>query len=259
MKIAITGKGGVGKTTLAAAIIQLLSNQGQEVIALDADPNANLAAALGFPDDLQTKIVPISKQNKLIEERTGAKVKQYGQIFKLNPDVTDVVEKYATVYKKIPLLVLGGLEKGGIGCACPENTFIRALITDLILNKNQTLIIDMEAGIEHLGRGTAQGVDTMIIVVEPSARSVNVALKIIQMATEIGIRNIRLVGSKIMNSVDEDYVKKAIPKIPLLGLIPFSEEIRNIDKIKSSVLDSLSSAMIKPFEAIVTNLLELAK
>jgi CO dehydrogenase maturation factor len=256
MKLGISGKGGVGKTTLAAALIQLLVKRGQTVIALDADPNMNLAAALGFPEEIQAEIVPIVQQNKLIEERTGAKVRQYGQIFKMNPEVADVVDKYATVYNSTPLLVLGGLEKGGGGCACPENTFIRALVTNLVLYKNENLIMDMEAGVEHLGRGTARGVNIMIIVVEPSNRSINVGMRVIQMAAEIGLTNIKLVGNKIQNPTDEEFIKNAFPDIEMLGSIPFSEEIQNNERNKCSVLEGLSIPILTQFEAILDRLLD---
>jgi CO dehydrogenase maturation factor len=254
MKIAITGKGGVGKTTIAAGIIQLLTKRGFPVLALDADPNANLGAALGFPEELLTNIVPISQQNRLIEERTGAKVKQYGQIFKLNPDVADVAEKYATIYNSIPLMVLGGLEKGGSGCACPENTFIRALITDLILYKNQTLVIDMEAGVEHLGRATAQGVDIMLIVVEPGARSINIAQRIVQMAKEINLTKIKLIANKIMNQTDENFIRKSLPELDLIGIIPYDEAIRSNDRLHRSILEGLSTEIRQEFDRIIDKL-----
>ncbi len=255
MKIAITGKGGAGKTTLAAALVLLMAQRDQNVIALDADPNENLAAALGFPAEIVQEIVPISRQNKLIEERTGAKVKEYGQIFKMNPDVSDVVEKYATIYNSIPLLVLGGLEKGGSGCACPENNFIRALITDLILFKDQSLVIDMEAGVEHLGRATAKGVDIMIIVVEPSNRSVDIGLRIIQMAVEIELTNIKVVGNRINKPKDEEFIRSAFPETEYLGSIPFSEEIQQNERQKISVLENISEPLLQTFTQILDHLL----
>jgi CO dehydrogenase maturation factor len=251
MKIAITGKGGVGKTTLAAALIQLLAQKGQNVIALDADPNINLGSALGFPDEILNQIIPISQQNKLIEERTGAKVKQYGQIFKLNPEVSDVVDKYATIYNSIALLVLGGLEKGGSGCACPENTFIRALITDLVLFKDQTLIIDMEAGVEHLGRATVKGVDLMIVVIEPSNRSVGVAHRIIQMAADIDIENIKIVINRSNGPEDEQFIKDSFPNFEIFGVIPNSDTIRDNERNKKAVLNGLNPSIIQQYSQIL--------
>ena len=256
MKIAITGKGGVGKTTFSAALIQLLARNGQKVIALDADPNANLAAALGLSDEIQKTIVPISQQNKLIEERTGAKIKQYGQVFKLNPEVSDVVDKYATVYENVALLVLGGLEKGGTGCACPENTFIRALITDLVLFKQETLILDMEAGVEHLGRATIKGVDMIIIVLEPSNRSISTATRIREMAADIGLTNLKVVGNKIMNPQDEAFIQDAFPDLELLGLVPNSPAIRENDRNKRPAIENLEPATLKAYENIMAKIIQ---
>ena len=254
MKIAISGKGGVGKTTLAAALSLLMAQKGQRILAVDADPDANLAAALGISKEQQRTIIPISRQVALIEERTGAKVKQYGQVFKLNPEVSDIAEKFATIHNGVALLVLGAIEGGGTGCACPESTLIRALITDLVLYKDDALIMDMEAGIEHLGRGTARGVDAMIIVLEPGQRSIDSAHRVIRMAGEIGLKNIQLVANKIYDQKDEKFIREAFPDHRLLGIIPFSEKFRQSDRNGQSVLYNLDSALLKNFENILKQL-----
>jgi CO dehydrogenase maturation factor len=255
MKLAISGKGGVGKSTLAAALALLLARQGRKVLALDADPDANLAAALGISEEGQAKIIPISRQTALIEERTGAKVKQYGQMFKLNPQVSDIAENYAFMHQNIALLVLGAVEQGGSGCACPENVLIRALVTDLVLYKDEALIMDMEAGVEHLGRATAEGVDTMLIVVEPGQRSIDCAERIIRMCSEIGLGNIQLVANKVDGPGDEQFIRGALPGHDLLGLIPYSDEIRRGDRNGQSVLDGLSENMQNRFKSILTKIL----
>ena len=183
-------------------------------------------------------------------------MKQYGQVFKLNPDVADVSEKYATVYNNIALLVLGGLEKGGTGCACPENTFIRALITDLVLYKNETLVIDMEAGVEHLGRATVQGVDTLILVLEPSSRSISVGHRIIQMATEIHLKSFKIVINKVKDPSDIEFVHQSFPDLEILGAIPFSEEIQNNERNKVAVLDNAPLPIVQAYTHIVENLVK---
>lgn len=254
MKLAISGKGGVGKSTLSAALSLLLARRGRKVLAVDADPDANLAAALGIPQDKQKTIVPISQQVALIEERTGAKVKQYGQIFKLNPEVSDIADNYATFFNGVALLVLGAVEQGGGGCACPENVLIRALVTDLVLFKDETLIMDMEAGVEHLGRATARGVDAMIVVLEPGQRSIDSAQRVIRMAREIGLINIQFVANKITGTDDENFIKTAFPDFELLGTIPYSEEIRLADRNNQSVLDGLSDDLLKNFDDILNRL-----
>ncbi len=254
MKLAISGKGGVGKSTLTAAIAMLMAQGGTKVLALDADPAANLAASLGVPEVVQKAIVPISQQIALIEERMGAKVKQYGQMFKINPEVSDVADKYATRYNGVNLLVLGAVKQGGGGCACPESTFIRALVTDLVLLKDDALIMDMEAGVEHLGRATTSGVDRMIIVVEPGQRSLDCAERIKTMATEIGIKRLSYVGNKITCDADEQFIRKAIGGADYLGSIPYSEQIRLADRVGKSVLDSVDQSLRDRFESILQKL-----
>jgi CO dehydrogenase maturation factor len=254
MKIAISGKGGVGKSTVAAALALIMAQRGQKVLAIDADPDSNLAACLGVSAEQQKLIVPISRQVDLIEQRTGAKVKQYGQIFKLNPEVSDIADQYAFLHNGVALLVLGAVEKGGGGCACPESVLIRALVSDLILVKSEALVMDMEAGVEHLGRGTAKGVDTLIVVLEPGQRSIETAQRIVRMAQEIGLKNIRFVGNKITGADDEAFIRNAFPEHPLLGIIPYSEEIRMSDRAGRSVLDNLGAEMRKRFVSVLEQL-----
>ena len=251
MKIAITGKGGVGKSTIASVLALLLNSNSNKVIAIDADPDANLAAALGIPRELQDKIIPISKQTELIEERTGAKVNQYGQMFKLNPEVSDISDTYATLYKGISLLVLGAIRRGGGGCACPENVLLRALVRDLILHKNETLILDMEAGIEHLGRATASGVDIMLVVVEPGQMSIDCAYKIFDLSGEIGLLNTYIVGNKVRCQEDRDFIIKSLPNAQSLGFLSYQDEYRNADRLGISVFEVLTEDSKEEFKQIL--------
>ena len=236
MKIAVSGKGGVGKSTIAAVIALLLAQRGQRVLALDADPDANLAAALGIPE--AKRITPISAEIALIEERTGAKVNEYGQVFKLNPDVSDVTEKLAVKHKGVELLVLGAVKRGGGGCACPENVFIKALVNDLVLYKNETLVMDMEAGIEHLGRATVTGVNVMLIVVEPGQRSLDCAAAVIKLSGEIGLKDFVIVGNKITCNEDKQFISDGLD-MEVSAFLPYSENIRNADRDGLSALDGM--------------------
>ena len=254
MKLAISGKGGVGKTTVAAILSLLLAKKNQRVLAVDADPDPNLATALGISHDEQQQMVPLSQQIALIEERTGAKVNQYGQVFKLNPEVSDIADTYATKIENIALLVLGAVEKGGGGCACPENVFIRSLVTDLILFKDETLVMDMEAGVEHLGRATVQGVDYMIIVVEPGQRSIESTHRIIRLSREIGIKDIRLIGNKVADREDEDFIQKAFPEESIEMVIPYDQSVRKSDKSGGSLVDCVEPQLIANFESLLDRL-----
>ncbi len=254
MKIAISGKGGVGKSTIAAALALTLAKNGKRVLALDADPDANFAQALGIPHNIQNTIVPISKQIALIEERTGAKVDTYGKVFKLNPEVSDVADKYAFNHKGVSLLVLGAVKRGGGGCACPESTFIRTLVNDLVLFKDDALVMDMEAGIEHLGRATAKSVDLMIIVVEPGQRAIDCADTVIRMSKEIGIEKVAIIGNKVNDENDEKFIMEALKGQEVLGFVPYSEDIRKADRDGVSVLDiandNLKDILAKIFDKI---------
>lgn len=254
MKVAVSGKGGVGKSTVAAALSLLLAEGGHKVLAVDADPDANLADALGLEEVQRDQIVPISERIALIEERTGARVNQYGQIFKLNPEVSDIADKYTVNVNGVSLLVLGAVKDGGAGCACPENVLIRALVSDLTLRQNESLIMDMEAGIEHLGRATAAAVDAMIVVVEPGRRAVDTAARIRDMAETIGIRKILYIGNKVIDDVEETFLRSALPGQQLLGLIPFSELFRAADRRQGSVMAGLNDRLLHRFKQILVNL-----
>lgn len=239
MKIAVSGKGGVGKSTVAAILSLTLAERGEKVLALDADPDANLAASLGIPRSERLNITPLSQQLELIEERTGAKPGKTGQVYKLNPEVSDVADMYACRHRGVSLLTLGAVKSGGGGCACPESTFVRALVTDLVLFKNEALIMDMEAGIEHLGRGTAQAVDVMLAVVEPGQRSIDCALTVERMSREIGVKRCMFVANKVTGKEDEALVRSLLGEREIAAFLPFQDALRNADRDGKSPYDYL--------------------
>jgi CO dehydrogenase maturation factor len=223
MKIAVSGKGGVGKTMLASLLSTILTQSGYSVLAIDADPNATLATGLGFP--YPEKITPISEMADLIEERTGVRPGQAAPYFKLNPRVDDIPEKYWVEHNGIKLMVMGRLKKGGSGCYCPENALLEALVAHMLLQRNEVVIIDMEAGIEHLGRATARAVDKMIIVVEPGKASIETAYRIRELAKDISLENIAVVANKIRNEQDRNLLISAMPDFEFLGFIPYDESV----------------------------------
>ena len=238
----------MGKSTVAASVALLLAQRDMRVLALDADPDANLAAALGIPRT--TRITPISAEIALIEERTGAKVSAYGQVFKLNPEVSDVAGKLAVKHKGVELLVLGAVKRGGGGCACPENVFIKALVNDLVLYKNETLVMDMEAGIEHLGRATVTGVDVMIIVVEPGQRALDCAAAVIAMSKEIGLKNFVIVGNKVSCDEDRRFIAGGLDR-EVSAFLPYSEGIRNADRDGVSALEGMGTGERAVIETLI--------
>lgn len=236
MKIAIGGKGGVGKTLLAALLSQAFYESGYSVIDIDADPDGNLAATLGFPHP--ELIVPISEMSSLIEERTGAKPGKSGSFFKLNPNVDDLPDEYSQEHRGIKLMVMGRLKKGGSGCYCPENALLRALVSHLLLARDEVVILDMEAGIEHLGRATAKAVDKLIIVVEPGRRSIDSAYRLNKLAGDIGLENIAVVGNKVRNLEDKEFLISNLAGFDFFGFVPYDQAIVDADMAGRSLLDA---------------------
>jgi CO dehydrogenase maturation factor len=227
MKIAISGKGGVGKTTLAAMLIKYFQDQGKKVLAVDADPDANLALALGVADP--ENITPLSDMKEMIAERTDSQPGKMGGFFKMNPKVDDIPEQFSRQLNGVKLIVMGGVKKGGSGCICPESVLLRTLVTHLVLLRDEVVVMDMEAGIEHLGRATAKGVDKLIIVVEPGRRSIETAQHVKKLAQEIGLGKVAVVGNKIRGPKDEEFLRRKLPDLPILGFIPFDNRIIEAD------------------------------
>ncbi|MEJ2520455.1 MAG: carbon monoxide dehydrogenase accessory protein CooC [Desulfuromonadales bacterium] len=241
MKLAISGKGGVGKTTFAALLIRSLNRDGRRVLAIDADPDANLAAALGIAD--ADKITPIADMKDLVFERTGAQPGSIGGYFSLNPKVDDLPEALSAKLENIKLMRLGGVSKGGAGCICPESSLLKALVRHVVLQRDEVVVMDMEAGIEHLGRATAKAVDKLIVVVEPGRRSIDTAGHIKQLASEITLNNIAVVGNKIRGPKDEAFLKEHLDGFEFLGFLPFDDALIEADLQGKSPFDVDSAAI----------------
>ncbi|MFA4843302.1 MAG: AAA family ATPase [Candidatus Omnitrophota bacterium] len=226
MKVAFAGKGGVGKTTLAAIFIKALAGDGGKVLAVDCDPVSNLGRLLGVEG--ADKITPIVEMKKLISERM--ETSSDGTLYKLNPKVDDIPESFARRKDNISLIVMGTVKSGGSGCMCPESNFLKALLSKLLLSKNESVVMDMEAGVEHLGRGTAGFVDNLFIITEPGLGSIEAAKKIARLADDIGIKDILVILNKTKNKRDLDFVQDRIRPLRLIGSIPFNERIAEFEK-----------------------------
>ena len=195
---------------------------------MDADPDANLALALGVPDP--ENIVPLSQMKEMVAERTDSQPGSMGGFFKFNPKVDDIPEKYSRQIDGIKLIVMGGVKKGGSGCVCPESVLLRTLVTHMVLLRDEVVIMDMEAGIEHLGRATAKGVDKLIVVVEPGRRSIETAMNVKRLAEDLGLHKVAVVGNKNVEAPkDEEFLKRNLPDLPILGFIPFDDRIIEAD------------------------------
>ncbi len=235
MKIAVTGKGGVGKTSFAATLARIYAKEGRNVLAADADPDANLGLALGFPEEIVESIIPISKMRKMIEERTGAD--KDNTFYILNPKVSDLPDKYGKLYHGVRLLLLGTVDTAGSGCICPENVILKRIISNLVLHREDVVILDMEAGLEHLARGTTSGMDQFVVVVEPGARSIQTYQNVKRLALDLGVRQVRVVASKVRDQQDEKFILEKIPEEDFLGFIHYNEKIIEADRMGAAPCD----------------------
>ena len=247
IKIAISGKGGVGKTTLAGTLARLFARKGYDVLAIDADPSMNLASALGIKNPPK----PLTEFEELIDERAGGPA----GVFKINPKVDDIVDKFGvTGPDNVKLIVMGTIERGGSGCMCPASSFLKALMRHVILKMNSVVILDMEAGVEHLGRGTTKGIDYMIIVVEPGARSIETAGRVAELGRQIGIQNFGVVINKSGDVVKEIEDKLKGYDLPVIGVVPFDTALVEADMKNVAPIERggvAVSAMIEIFNQIL--------
>lgn len=253
MKIAIAGKGGVGKTTLAGVMARYLADTGYKVLAIDADPDANLASALGIPAALLVDITPLAQMTSLVEERTGAKMGTFGAVFRLNPKVDDIPDAFGVDYKGVRLLVLGSSPQAEGGCFCPENVLLKGLLHHILVKRDEVVVIDMEAGLEHLARGSTKYVDAFIVVVEPGQRSIATAKQILRLARDLGIPKVYGVGNKVASPEDVTLIEGGLPEMRFLGYLSFNPQVIEADRQGVSPYD-LDGAIKEEVKGIVDRL-----
>jgi len=239
MKIAVSGKGGVGKTLIAGTLARLFAKDGFKVLAIDNDSAMNLSYTLGLDENTKDKIVPIKEMKSMIEERTVVKGAGAG-VYNINPEVSDIPDRFKVSGPDgLQLLVLGGIEEPATGCLCPENALIRTLLYNLFVKRDEVIIVDFEAGIEHLGRGTAKGIDVMLVITEPSQKSLDLCKKIIDLSKKLGVINIYLIANKLFDESQKEIINNRIKEweVPLYHSIPFDPEIGKADLNGDSPID----------------------
>jgi CO dehydrogenase maturation factor len=238
MKIEVTGNGGVGKTTFAATLARLYAAEGRKVLCADVDPDANLGLALGFTADEIAGITPISKMEKLIAERTGSGENSYGKFFKINPKVDDIPDRFAVEKNGVKLLLMGTVETGGGGCVCPEHVMLKRVLSHLVIARDEVVIMDMEAGLEHLGRGTAEMMDRFVVVIEPGERSLQTLAKLKPLAADLNISKVSVVANKVRGREDEDFINSKLKGEDFLGFIRWNEATADADRKGVSPYDT---------------------
>jgi CO dehydrogenase maturation factor len=245
MKLAVSGKGGVGKTTISAALARIFAAQGRRVLAVDSDPSMNLHTSLGLENP-----TPISELKDLINDRA---VIAEG-IFNLNPKVDDIPERFSSPEGDLRLLVMGSVKGGGQGCICPESTFLKALLRHLVLDTGDILVLDTEAGMEHLARGVAQGFDLMIIVTEPTKNSIETANQVYGLSREIGIKKALGVGNKVLSQDQEEFIKENLD-FECTTFVPFDQVVAKADMEGVPLVGFEDSKALKAIQSLGESLL----
>ena len=256
-KIAVSGKGGVGKTTICAILAQLYAEEGLDVIAVDADPDTNLCNAFGIPPEQSSE--PLIRMKQLIAERTGTDKGAVGAYFRLNPKISDLPEKYCLKISgcSLKLLTLGAVSQAGAGCACPEGAFLKAMLTHTILQRQEVILVDLAAGLESMGRASVQGIDALIVVVEPGSRSIETAVNIARMAQQLGVKYVAGIINRITEPQQIETIKSQLKDLTILAAIDYSPEVQQADLCRKSVYQASPALVgkLKEAKGVLTKLL----
>ncbi|MEW5783656.1 MAG: AAA family ATPase [Bacillota bacterium] len=220
LKIAVSGKGGAGKSTLAANLVYCLTKKETPVFAVDADPDANLGLTLGLDPEKVLSLRPLCELQEVIDAKNAGG----GTFVDLNPDVSDILENYTLRDGLIRFLKMGGIKQGGSSCYCKENSFLNAVLTNVLLDRPEPVVLDMSAGIEHLTRGTARGIQLMLVVVEPTRAGLSTALAVDRLAGELAVPQVFFIGNKTRAPEDRQFLFDALPPERIAGMIPFTEK-----------------------------------
>jgi CO dehydrogenase maturation factor len=256
MKVAVSGKGGVGKTLIAAGLARGFAERGLKTIAIDADSSPNLALTLGLSAEEARKIVPISENKELVESKTGT---GYSGVYRLSFTVDDIVREYSTNTPfGVNLIVMGTVKAMESGCMCAPNAVIRALLRHLIVERNEAVVLDFEAGVEHVGRGTARQVDVLLIVADSNLKSLEIAKHIYDLATNAGMKRLYLVGNRIMNETQKEAITNFAEKngLSILSFIPFDAKVMEADTLGETPLDNKEIAAVRAIDNICNALLK---
>ncbi|RLB83963.1 MAG: carbon monoxide dehydrogenase [Deltaproteobacteria bacterium] len=258
-RLAVAGKGGVGKTTLVALLAELLTRHGYQVLVADEDPQMNLALSLGVPLEEAEKIVPLSYNKAYIEEKTGAKPGSgWGGLLRLNPDVSDVVQRFGVqLNPNLSLLAMGSVDRAASGCLCPENSLLKAVIRFVVLKPGEIILVDTQAGPEHFGRGLLKDFSLLLVVAEPTSAALQVAQKSMTLAEQLAIPQQKLVINKVRGQEDQHKVKTFMKrfglKMPPTYFLPYTPDFLSLEPTVASVLDK-GGKFTEAFQALFVDI-----
>jgi CO dehydrogenase maturation factor len=256
LKVAVAGKGGVGKTLIAGGLASGFAARGLKTIAIDADSSPNLALTLGLTAEDARKILPISENRELVESKTGT---GYSGVYRLSFTVDDILRDYAVSTPfNVSLIVMGTVKAMEAGCMCAPNAVIRAMLRHLIVERDEAVVLDLEAGVEHIGRGTARQVDALLIVADSNLKSLEIAKHIYDLAAKAGMKNLYLIGNRVMSPEQEDAIKTFADKngLLILALIPFDSKVTKADMLGETPLKQKDIVAVQAIDNICEKLLK---